>query len=98
MSCRSRLSCVCHLLFFMGVLAVSCSAQVDRGGIVGVVTDPAGAVVAGAQVTVTNLETNQSTALNTDDQGNYAAKLLRIGMYSVAVEKAGNHRRAPVAN
>jgi len=89
MSCRSRLSCVSSLLFLVSILAISCPAQVDRGGIVGVVTDPAGAVVAGAQVTVTNLETNQSTTLTTDDQGNYAAKLLRIGMYSVAVEKAG---------
>jgi len=38
-------------------------AQVDRGGIVGLVTDPAGARVAGARVTVSNLATNQSIAV-----------------------------------
>ena len=89
MSCRSRLFCVSSLPLLIVITVVSSTAQVDRGGIVGVVTDPAGAVVAGAQVTVTSLETNQSTTVATDDQGNYAVKLLRIGMYSVSVEKAG---------
>ena len=67
-------------------------AQVDRGGIVGLVTDPAGARVAGAQVTVSNLATNQSVVVSTDDQGHYAADLLRIGTYSVTVEKPGFQR------
>src|SRR5258705_4584803 len=67
-------------------------AQVDRGGIVGLVTDPAGARVAGARVTVSNLATNQSIAVATDEQGHYAADLLRIGTYSVTVEKPGFQR------
>lgn len=67
-------------------------AQVDRGGIVGLVTDPAGARVAGAQVTVSNLATNQSVVVTTDEQGHYAADLLRIGTYSVTVEKPGFQR------
>ena len=67
-------------------------AQVDRGGIVGLVTDPAGARVAGAQVTVSNLATNQSVVVSTDEQGHYAADLLRIGTYSVTVEKPGFQR------
>lgn len=69
-----------------------CLAQVDRGGIVGLVTDPAGARVAGAQVTVSNFATNQSVVVNTDEQGHYAADLLRIGAYSVTVEKPGFQR------
>ncbi len=67
-------------------------AQVDRGGIVGLVTDPAGARVTGAQVTVSNLATNQSIVVTTDEQGHYAADLLRIGTYSVTVEKPGFQR------
>jgi hypothetical protein len=67
-------------------------AQVDRGGIVGLVTDPAGARVAGARVTVSNLATNQAIAVATDEQGHYAADLLRIGIYSVTVEKPGFQR------
>jgi hypothetical protein len=88
MSCRSALFRL-SFLFLMGTLAVSSPAQVDRGAIVGVVTDSAGALVAGAKVTVTNLAANQSTTLTTDDEGNYAAKLLRIGAYSVTAEKEG---------
>jgi len=64
-------------------------AQVDRGSIVGLVTDPAGARVPGAQVSVTNLAANQSTSVTTDEKGQYTADLLRIGTYSVTVEKPG---------
>ena len=64
-------------------------AQVDRGSIVGTVTDPAGARVAGAQVIVTNVSTNQSVQIVTDETGHYAADLLRIGTYSVSIEKQG---------
>jgi len=64
-------------------------AQVDRGSIIGLVTDPAGARVAGAQVTVTNLDANQPVTLTTDENGQYTANLLRIGRYSVTVEKPG---------
>jgi len=64
-------------------------AQVDRGSIVGLVADPAGARVPGAQVTVTNLAADQSISVTTDEQGQYAADLLRIGTYSITVEKPG---------
>ncbi len=65
------------------------AAQLDRGGIVGTVTDSAGARVAGAAVTITNLAANQSTKVTTDDTGNFSANLLRIGSYSVLIEKEG---------
>lgn len=64
-------------------------AQVDRGAIVGMVTDQAGARIAGAEVTVTNVETNQPTKVMTNDEGAFAANLLRIGIYSVSAEKKG---------
>src|SRR5215470_7469033 len=70
-------------------LSVSAVAQVDRGAIVGTVTDQAGARIAGAEVTVTNVETNQSTRVTTNEEGAFAANLLRIGTYSVSVEKKG---------
>src|SRR5262249_35288056 len=63
--------------------------QVDRGAIVGTVTDQAGARIAGAEVTVTNVETNQPTRVTTNEEGAFAAKLLRIGTYSVSAEKKG---------
>jgi len=67
-------------------------AQVDRGGIVGTVSDSSGAVVPGVAVTVTNLATSQATKLTTDVTGTYTASLLRIGTYSVSAEKEGFQR------
>jgi Carboxypeptidase regulatory-like domain len=71
------------------VLPELMKAQVDRGSIVGVVSDQAGARISAAQVTMTNLSTNQSVEVMTDDSGHYAGDLLRIGTYSVIVEKQG---------
>ncbi len=60
------------------------------GSIVGVVTDPSGAVVPGAKVTVTNTDKNAVIReLATNSDGMYVASLLPIGHYSVAVEAAG---------
>ena len=70
-------------------LSIAASAQVDRGAIVGTVSDASSARVVGAKVIVTNLETNQAVALSTDEEGNYSALLLKIGRYSVRVEKEG---------
>src|SRR5207237_1071191 len=67
-------------------------AQVDRGSIVGVINDPSGANVSGAEVIIRNLATDQSISVTTDSTGAYAANLLRIGSYSVTVEKQGYNR------
>src|SRR3954468_4721118 len=84
----SALLCV-SVLSLLLVTSREGFGQVDRGGIVGQVTDPAGAIVAGAQVKITNLAANQSSEATTDANGHYAADLLRIGSYSITVEKAG---------
>src|SRR5438874_8366277 len=64
-------------------------AQVDRGIIVGTVTDASGANVQGAKVVIKNLATDQLVEVTTDSSGAYAANLLRIAAYSVTVEKPG---------
>jgi len=80
----------------LALVVVICSstsiAQVDRGNIVGTVSDPSGADVQGAKVVIRNLATDQSVVVNTDSSGAYAANLLRIGTYSVTVEKQGFKR------
>jgi hypothetical protein len=88
-SFRLSLTVVLLLSFWLLTNSDPLLAQVDRGGIVGLVTDPAGARVSGAQVTVTNLAANQSISVTTDENGQYAADLLRIGTYSITVEKPG---------
>src|SRR5579885_597560 len=69
--------------------SVSASAQVDRGQIVGTVSDPSGARISGATVILTSIETGQALHFTTDDEGNYTAKLLKIGTYSVSANKQG---------
>jgi Carboxypeptidase regulatory-like domain len=87
----SRVYAVVLFLVFLGFLLIAMpgAAQVDRGAIVGMVTDPSGARVSSAQITLTNLSTGQSVRVATDEEGNYNAKLLRIGAYSISATKQG---------
>jgi hypothetical protein len=64
-------------------------AQAVSGVILGTVTDPSGAAVAGAKVTVKNLNTSISTTVTTNDSGNYTATQLAPGPYEVTVEQTG---------
>ncbi|MFL6213374.1 MAG: carboxypeptidase regulatory-like domain-containing protein [Blastocatellia bacterium] len=69
--------------------AGSALAQTDRGNITGTVTDPQGAVVSGAKVTATNLETNEVRETNTGDEGNFTLTELKAGPWKVTVEAQG---------
>ena len=64
-------------------------AQTTSGEIVGTVTDATGGVVAGATITVTNMDTGISVKATTDTSGNYVVTSLGIGRYSVSVEATG---------
>ena len=52
-------------------------------------TDPSGAAVANAKVTLTNLETSVSKDFTTNDSGQYAAVDIHIGHYNIRVEASG---------
>src|SRR5208282_4793966 len=69
--------------------AVSLSAQTFRGTILGSVTDPQGAVVAGAHVSVKNVGTGLERTTETSADGSYALPELPIGTYNVTVTGAG---------
>src|SRR5215467_915240 len=81
------------ILAWIVVLLLTASSQLRaqsaRAQIVGTVTDPQGAVIAGATVTVTNVATGTSTQTTTDGQGAYQALELPIGSYKVKVERDG---------
>ena len=65
------------------------SAQGITGQITGTVTDPSGAVVAGATVTVKQSETNSLKSITTSSEGTYTVTQLQPGHYTVKVEKGG---------
>jgi len=75
------------VLFSLGVSAAW--AQITTGALSGTVTDPAGAVVVGAKVEVTNQGTGVSVALVTNDAGLYKAAFLIPGTYSVRIQAPG---------
>lgn len=64
-------------------------AQLESGSITGQVTDPQGAAVPGAVVTVTNVGTNVSVSSTTNNDGTYTFSTLRPSHYKLTVEKAG---------
>src|ERR1041385_1730728 len=70
-------------------LSVVVSAQTFRGTILGTVTDPNGALVAGAKATAKNTSTSLERSTTSDDAGNYTIGELSIGPYEVRVEQSG---------
>jgi len=79
------------LLLIITVVGAVCllSAQTYQGRIEGTVTDATGAVLAQAQVLVTNTGTNVSRKLVTNGAGAYVAPDLEPGTYIVSVEVSG---------
>ena len=75
--------------FLVLVLAVPSLAQINTGTIVGTVRDAQGAVVPGADVTVTLSDLGVSVVLSTNEAGIFLAPGLRPGVYEVRAETAG---------
>jgi Carboxypeptidase regulatory-like domain len=67
--------------------AVNLAAQTFRGTILGTVTDPQGAVLAGAKVTVKNVATGLERSTETSADGSYTLPELQIGTYTVTISR-----------
>jgi hypothetical protein len=63
------------------------SAQNYAGSVRGTVTDPAGAAVAGATVTLRDVGTNSTSQTKTTEQGDYAFPVVSVGVYEVTVKQ-----------
>jgi hypothetical protein len=75
-------------------LALSAFAQRDLGTVVGTVTDPQGAVIANAKVTITEDATALSYDTTTNASGEFIRAALKPGTYTITVEATGFRRAA----
>lgn len=86
-------SCMKAILVFLLLITVflpaSLFAQIDTGGITGTVTDPAGAVVPGATVTLTNTGTSLALTTQSTSTGTYSFTGVRPGTYDLRAEQQG---------
>lgn len=84
---RSLSKCLsCVLLLFSAVILWG---QQTRGVILGRVTDPSGATVPGAAVTLLNEKTGISSSSTTGSQGEYTFTSVEPGSYRVTVASQG---------
>jgi hypothetical protein len=77
------------LAILMGSLNLHVHAQTFQGSFVGTVTDPTGAVIPGASITVRDLDKGYTRSVATDSDGNYQITSLDPGRYRVSVAKSG---------
>src|SRR5262249_39608086 len=77
------------LAIFASVWAMPAYAQSDSGAITGTVTDESGAVVAGAKVTITNLNNGEARTITTSDGGYFTFPELPANPYRLTVEAKG---------
>jgi hypothetical protein len=64
-------------------------AQATTADVVGTVTDSTGSVVPGAEVVLTNVDTQEKRTVTTDSSGQYVFTLLKPNHYSVTVSRTG---------
>jgi len=74
---------------FTTLTAGSAFGQAVYGSILGTITDPQGAAVSGAKVTVTDQRKGTSDQTTTNESGNYSMTHLIPDIYSVSVEAPG---------
>ncbi len=86
--CTRAMWCVAMLL----MTSIFAFAQTESGRIEGTVTDPNGAVVAGATVAAVSAEQNTRTEVTTNEEGSYSIPSLRPGVYTLEVSAANFSR------
>jgi hypothetical protein len=77
------------LLLFLVLIAGVASFAQGLGSIVGTVTDPSGAVLAGAKITAVEIGTGLSRSTTADSQGYFVIPSIKPAQYSVSAESSG---------
>jgi hypothetical protein len=81
-------------LLLLLLCAISLFAQRDLGTIVGTVSDPQGAVIPNAKITITEDATGLTYEVTASAEGDYIRPALKPGTYTVTAEAAGFRRVA----
>ena len=83
-----------RVLFYAAVLlagfsGLSAQTTIGTGSIVGTVSDPSGAVIGGAEITITNVATEHAIKLTTNSSGSFSSGALIPGTYKTLVSAHG---------
>ncbi|MBZ5593546.1 MAG: TonB-dependent receptor [Acidobacteriia bacterium] len=84
---------VATLMFFL-LAGSTALAQRDLGTIAGTVNDQSGAAIPNVKVTITEVATNLSYMVTTNESGEYVRPALKPGIYTVSAEAQGFRRVA----
>jgi carboxypeptidase family protein len=90
-NCLRQVLYVSLALFFVGILSAAVLAQttISTGSIQGTVTDPSGAVVSGAKISISNKATGRVINTTSTSAGAYTSGALTPGDYTLRVEAPG---------
>lgn len=84
------ISALCVLVSLTALLvAFPANCQTLYGSIVGIVSDPSGAVVPGATIKATQIETQEVRTATTNDSGFFTLSTVPAGTYEISISKAG---------
>lgn len=86
---RRDVKAIIWLLSFFLFTNYAVFAQGSFGDLRGTVKDSAGAFVSGATVEVKNQDTNETRTVTTNESGEFIAKNLNVGNYTVTVSSSG---------
>src|ERR1700676_656612 len=89
---KSALAAVVTCMLLCGLWMPMASGQAVYGSILGTITDPSGAAVPNAKVTVVDQRKGTSDSTTTNDSGNYSVTHLIPDTYTVQVEGPGFKR------
>ena len=78
-----------RLVAVVALMTASAWAQLSTATLFGTVTDNTGAVIPNTTITLTQVDTNFTRTVKSNEQGDYRAEFLPIGSYSAKVEATG---------
>jgi hypothetical protein len=83
------IACATAVLSLLVLPSLMAQTTISTGSIQGTVTDPSGAVLSGAKISITNKATNQVITTSSNSAGTYASGALIPGQYLLRVEAKG---------